>query len=85
MVMANSPLAGGISLSPVLSGLLGAVIGGLTAGVVSLLVAWQTRKAAERAWVRDNRREIYERFLTYAQSLLIACEAYHKAPARMAK
>jgi hypothetical protein len=77
MVMANGPLAAGSSLAPAVSGLLGAVIGAVTAGGASLWVAWQTRKAAERAWIRDNRREIYDRFLTYAQQLLIAAETYY--------
>ena len=57
-------------------GLAGSLIGGLIAGTVSLRVARETRSAAERAWVRDNRREIYDRFLTSAQSLLIACEEW---------
>jgi hypothetical protein len=56
-------------------GLAGSLIGGFIAGVVSLLVARQTRDAAEGAWIRDNRRQIYDRFLTYGQRLLIACEA----------
>jgi hypothetical protein len=79
IVMANSPLAGGSSLLPAVFGLAGALIGGIIAGAVSLLVARQAREAAERAWIRDNRREIYDRFLTYAQRLLIACEAYKDA------
>lgn len=82
MVMANGPLAAGSSLAPAVFGLLGAVIGAVTAGGASFWVAWQTRKAAERAWMRDNRREIYDRFLRYAQQLLIACEAYYDAPHR---
>jgi hypothetical protein len=53
-------------------GLLGSLIGGSIAGSVSLLVAWQARRGAERAWVRDNRREIYAEFLTNAQAFLIA-------------
>jgi hypothetical protein len=56
-------------------GLLGSLIGGAIAGTVSLRVARQTRDAAERSWIRDNRRNIYDRFLTSAQKLLIACEA----------
>jgi len=52
------------------------------AGGASLLIAWQARKAAERAWIRDNRREIYDRFLTCAQMLLLACEAYKDARAQ---
>jgi hypothetical protein len=60
--------------NPAVYGLLGSLIGGFIAGTVSLLVAWQTRGAAERAWVRDNRRELYDRFLTNAQRLLIALE-----------
>ena len=54
-------------------GLAGSLIGGAIAGTVSLLVARQTREAAEGAWVRDSRRETYDRFLTRAQTLLIAC------------
>jgi hypothetical protein len=60
--------------NPAVYGLLGSLIGGFIAGSVSLLVAWQTRAASERAWVRDNRRGIYDRFLTAAQRLLIAAE-----------
>ena len=78
--MVNSPLATtGSSLTPAVVGLAGALIGGLIAGTVSLLVAWQARKAAERAWMRDNRRAIYDRFLMCAQMLLHACEAYRAA------
>jgi hypothetical protein len=55
-------------------GLVGSLIGGFIAGTVSLVIARQTRDAAERAWVRDNRRELYDRFLSHAQTLLIACE-----------
>lgn len=58
--------------SPAVYGLLGSLIGGSIAGSVSVLVAWQTRGAAERAWVRDNRRGIYAEFLTNAQEFLIA-------------
>ena len=56
-------------------GLAGSLIGGLIAGTVSLRVAKQAREAAERSWMRDSRREIYDRFLTNAQKLLIACES----------
>jgi hypothetical protein len=56
-------------------GLAGSLIGGAIAGTVSLLVARQAREAAERSWMRDSRRDIYDRFLTNAQKLLIACEA----------
>jgi hypothetical protein len=59
-------------MQPAVYALLGSLIGGFIAGSVSFLVAWQTRKAAEQAWVRDNRREIYDRFLTQGQALLIA-------------
>ena len=55
-------------------GLAGSLIGGLIAGTVSLRVARQAREAAERSWMRDSRREIYDPFLTNAQKLLIACE-----------
>ena len=33
----------------------------------------------EGAWIRDNRREIYDRYLTYAEKLLHSCEAYKAA------
>jgi hypothetical protein len=62
------------AVSPAVYGLVGSLIGALAAGTASYLVARQARKAAERAWVRDNRREIYDRFLTSAQRLLIALE-----------
>ncbi len=55
-------------------GLVGSLIGGFIAGTVSLVIARQTRDAAERAWIRDSRRDIYERFLSHGQTLLIACE-----------
>ncbi len=55
-------------------GLAGSLIGGAIAGTVSLRVARHARDAAESSWMRDSRREIYDRFLTTAQKLLIACE-----------
>src|SRR6266516_4692769 len=55
-------------------GLAGSLIGGFIAGTVSLLVARQAREAGERGWIRDSRRDIYDRFLSNAQKLLIACE-----------
>jgi len=80
MVMVNSPLAAsGSSFVPAVFGLVGALIGGVIAGTASLLVAWQARKTAERAWMRDSRRGIYDRFLTCAQMLLLACGAYKDA------
>jgi len=60
-------------------GLAGSLIGGAIAGTVSLVAARQARKAAESSWIRDNRREIYDRFLTHAQNLLIACEECMRA------
>jgi hypothetical protein len=59
--------------------LIGSLIGGMIAGSVSLVVARQAREAAEHSWIRDNRREIYDRFLTNAQRLLVACEASAKS------
>jgi hypothetical protein len=59
-------------MNPAVYALLGSIVGGLVAGTFSFLLAWQTRKTAEKAWVRDNRREIYDRFLTHGQELLIA-------------
>lgn len=75
MVPIEGPLA---AVSPAVYGLAGSLIGGFIAATVSVLVARQARKAAERAWVRDNRREIYDRFLTSAQRLLIALERAHR-------
>jgi hypothetical protein len=63
-----------VAVNPAVYGLLGSLVGGFIAGTVSLLVARQARDTAERTWVRDNRREMYDRFLTYAQRLLIAAE-----------
>ena len=60
---------------PAVFGLLGTLVGGATAGFFTLRVAREARDAAERSWMRDSRREIYDRFLTNAQKLLIACEA----------
>jgi hypothetical protein len=65
--------------------LAGAAIGAVIAGTVSLKVARETsdaaervaratRDAAEQAWVRDSRREIYDRFLTAGQRLLAVME-----------
>jgi hypothetical protein len=77
-----SPIAGGDSYAAAFFGLAGSLIGGFIAAGVSLLVARQTRHAAEITWIRDNRRETYDRFLTYAERLLIACEACKEAPPR---
>jgi hypothetical protein len=74
MTLAN-PIAVSSSYTTAIFGLAGSLIGGFIAGVVSLLVARQTREAAEGAWIRDNRRQIYDRFLRSGQRLLIACEA----------
>ena len=79
MAMLQGPIADSSSYVPAVFGLLGSLIGGFIAGAISLLVARQARDAAEGAWIRDNRREIYDRLLTSAQRLLIACEAYKDA------
>ena len=55
---------------------IGGLGGALLGGCVTLVVAWRTRVAAERSWVRDGRRQIYDRFLTKAQALHAACEAF---------
>jgi hypothetical protein len=55
-------------------GLVGSLIGGFIASTVTLVVAHQSREAEVQGWIRDNRRDIYERFLSHAQKLLIACE-----------
>ena len=79
MAVLTSPIAADSSYTTAVFGLVGVLIGAVIAGGVSLWTATQTRKAAEHAWVRDNRREIYDRFLTCAQRLLIACEDARKA------
>jgi hypothetical protein len=56
-------------------GLLGSLIGGAIAALVTLMVARQAREAAASGWIRDTRREVYDRFLTTGQELLIAHEA----------
>jgi hypothetical protein len=66
-------------MSRAIFGLAGSLIGGFIAGAVSLLAARQAQKAAEGAWIRDNRREIYDRLLTYAERLLHACLAHWEA------
>ena len=68
LIAADSTVTAGVF------GLAGSLVGGAVAGTVSFLVARQAREAAESSWLRDNRREIYSRFLTHAQQLLIACE-----------
>src|SRR3954452_1599304 len=60
------------AVNPAVYALAGSLIGGVVAGTFSLLVAGRTQRASERAWMRDNRREIYDRFLTNAQRLLVA-------------
>jgi hypothetical protein len=75
MMALNGPVAAGNSYTPAIYGLIGSLIGGFIAGTVSLLVARQARAAAEGAWIRDNRREIYDRLLRCAEKLLHACEA----------
>jgi hypothetical protein len=79
MAMLDGSVAQGSSYAPAVFGLAGSLIGGFIAGTISLLVARQAREAAEGAWIRDNRREVYDRFLTYAERLLHACEAYKYA------
>jgi len=79
MVMLDGPTAEGSSYVPAIFGLAGSLIGGFIVGTVSILVARQAREAAEGAWIRDNRREIYDRLLTYAERLLHACETYKTA------
>jgi hypothetical protein len=79
MAMLDGAMAESSSYIPAIFGLAGSLIGGFIAGTVSLLVARQARAAAEGTWIRDNRREIYDRLLTRAERLLHACEAYQEA------
>lgn len=81
-MLANAPLATDTSLAPAIVGLAGALVGGFLAGGASFLGVWHARKAAEQAWIRDNRRTIYDRFLTQTQMLLLACEAYKNSPSK---
>ena len=66
---ASSLVAGAFALA-------GTLIGGAIAGIASYKVAQQAREAAERSWIRDTRREIYDRFLTRAQDLQSTCQHY---------
>jgi hypothetical protein len=59
-------------------GLAGSLIGGLVVGATSIFLARQARETAERAWIRDGRRDTYGRFIANAQALLIACQAYER-------
>jgi hypothetical protein len=70
MATLATPMAAASSVTPAVFGLVGVLIGGFIAGAVSLWVASEARKAAEQAWIRDSRREIYDRFLTRAETLL---------------
>jgi hypothetical protein len=79
MSVLASPMAAGSSYTAAVFGLAGVLIGAVVAGGFSLWTALVTRQAAERAWVRDNRREIYDRFLTCGQALLVGCEDARKA------
>ena len=82
---------GDASLSSAVVGLVGALIGGAITGFWSWKVsrdgldaaekvARDTRLAAEQAWVRDSRREIYDRFLAASQRLLGVMEAAAATP-----
>ena len=61
-------------------GLVGAVLGGFIAGATSRSVARNALDAAEAAWIRDNRRDLFDRFLSSAQRLLIASQDSWKDP-----
>jgi hypothetical protein len=80
MVTLASSIGASNAYAPAIFGLAGSLIGGFIAGTISLLVARQAREAAEGAWIRDNRRETYDRLLTSAERLLHACEAYKEVP-----
>jgi hypothetical protein len=66
-------------------GLIGSLIGGGIAATVSLVIAKQARDEARAEWIRNNRRDIYDRFLTSAQELLIACVHYRELPPKEAE
>lgn len=68
------------AVNPAVYALAGSLIGGLVAGTFSLLVAGRSQRASERAWMRDNRREIYDRFLTNAQRLFVALDEPRPQP-----
>ena len=70
------PVLGASSYVAAAFGLAGSLIGGAIAGIVSYMVARQAREAAEKSWIRDTRRQIYDRFLTRAQDLQSTCEHY---------
>jgi hypothetical protein len=57
-------------------GLAGTLIGGAVAGTVTYMVARQAQEAAEKSWIRNTRREVYDRFLTRAQDLQVTCQLY---------
>jgi hypothetical protein len=63
-------------------GLLGSLIGGGIAAGVTVVVARQARDAASSAWMRDTRRQTYDRFLTGGQEYLVACEKYRSSSNR---
>ena len=85
MTVLASPIAEGNSYTNAVFGFAGVLIGAIIAGGISIWVAKQTREAAERAWIRDNRREIYDKFLTCAQTLLIVCEEAQESKTKEAK
>jgi hypothetical protein len=84
MAMLAIPIAADSSITPAVFGLVGVLIGAFIAGAVSLWVARQAREAAERAWIRDNRRELYDRFLTCAETLLFECNAARESATEIA-
>lgn len=55
-------------------GLIGTLVGAGIAGGFSLRIAREARTTAEHEWIRENRREIYDRYLVGAQTLHLACE-----------
>ena len=82
MRMAPTPLPDGLvaasDYGTAAFGLAGSLIGGIIVGATSIFLARQAREAAERAWIRDGRRDTYGRFIANAQALLIACQAYER-------
>jgi hypothetical protein len=85
MALWSGPIAG---VSPIVAGvfaLLGSVIGGAIAATATFLVGRRASEVAATSWLRDARREVYARFLSDGQQLLIEHEgSFHNTRAIVA-